>query len=147
MTDSTGQRGRRRDIARLLALCAVLLGLFLMHGAPANAAEGCHGPMSAPAALSAEHAGTAMASTPSSGMTHAAAQQASTMSTMGGAMCVSTPPRDFTTLPGIGLMAVVAVLAVLAVVGRPMALGHTGRRGPPTPGGRSLLLHVCIART
>ncbi|MFE9968415.1 hypothetical protein [Streptomyces sp. NPDC005525] len=144
MTDSTGQSGRRRGIARLLALCAVLLGLFLMHGAPANAAEGCHGPMSAPAALSAEHVGTAMASTPSSGMTHAAAQQASTMA---GAMCVSTPARYFTTLPGIGLMAVVAVLAVLPVVGRPMALGHTGRRGPPTPGGRSLLLQVCIART
>ncbi|WP_329567767.1 hypothetical protein [Streptomyces sp. NBC_01361] len=147
MTDSIGQRGRRRGIARLLALCAVLLGLFLMHGSPANAAEGCHGTMSAPAALSAEHAGTAMASTPSSGMTHAAAQQMSAMSAMGGAMCVSTPARDFTTLPVAGLMAVIAVLAVVPIVGRPVALGRTGRRGPPTPGGRSLLLQVCIART
>ncbi|RFC78437.1 hypothetical protein DXZ75_05370 [Streptomyces sp. AcE210] len=140
-----GQRGRRRGIARLLALCAVLLGLFLMHGSPANAAEGCHGPMSAPAALSAEHAGTAMASTSSSGTTHAAAQQASTMSAMGGAICVSTPARDF--VPVAGLMAVVAVLAVVPAVERPVALGRTGRRGPPTPGGRSLLLQVCIART
>ncbi|MGW6151707.1 hypothetical protein ACWFRM_01025 [Streptomyces sp. NPDC055144] len=146
MTD-TGQRGRRKGIARLLALCAVLLGLFLMHGAPANAAEGCHGAISAPAALSTEHAGTAMASTPSSVMTHAAAQQASAMSVMGGAMCLSTPARDFTTLQVVGLMAVVAVLAVLPVVGRPVALGRTGRRGPPTPGGRSLLLQVCVART
>ncbi|MFB6679041.1 hypothetical protein ACFCWG_42915 [Streptomyces sp. NPDC056390] len=147
MTDSTGQMGRRRGIARLLALCAVLLGLFLMHGSPASSAEGCHGAMSAPTALSAKHAGTAMASTPPAGMTHAAVQQTSAMSSMGGAMCLSTPPRDFTTLPVAGLMAVVAVLAVLPVVGRPVALGRTGRRGPPTPGGRSLLLQVCIART
>ncbi|MFE5179318.1 hypothetical protein [Streptomyces sp. NPDC056634] len=146
MTDNTGQRGRRRGIARLLALCAVLLGLFLMHGSPASAAEGCHGAMSAPTALSAKHAGAAMASTPLAGMTHAAAQQTSAMSSMDGAMCLSTPARDFTTLPVAGLMAVVAV-AVLPVVGRPVALGSTGRRGPPTPGGRSLLLQVCIART
>ncbi|MGW8684952.1 hypothetical protein ACWGNN_28645 [Streptomyces sp. NPDC055817] len=146
MTDSNGQRDRRQGVARLLALCAVLLGLLLMHGAPANAAEGCHGAMSAPAALPAKHAGTAMAST-SSSATHAAAQQASAMSAMGGTMCVSTPARDLTTLPVAGLMAVVAVLAVLPAVGRPVALGRTGRRGPPTPGGRSLLLQVCIART
>ncbi|MGV9625726.1 hypothetical protein ACWDTB_03960, partial [Streptomyces sp. NPDC003487] len=40
----------RRGIARLLAVCAVLFGLFLMHGAPATAAEGCHGAMSTMAA-------------------------------------------------------------------------------------------------
>ncbi|MFE4253364.1 hypothetical protein ACFRU3_28390 [Streptomyces sp. NPDC056910] len=147
MTDSTGQSGRRQSVARLLALCAVLVGLLLMHGAPANAAEGCHGAMSAPAALPAKHAGTAMASTSSSVMTHAAAQQASAMSAMGGTMCVSTPARDATTLPEASLMAVVAVLAVFPVLGRPVALGRTGRRGPPTPGGRNLLLQVCIART
>ncbi|WP_432167928.1 hypothetical protein [Streptomyces sp. bgisy031] len=147
MTDSIGQRGRRRVNARLPALCAVLLGLFLMHGSPASAAEGCHSPMSAPAAHAADHAGTAMASTAPAGTTHAAAQQASPMSSIGGATCVSTPARDFTMLPMAGLMAVVAVPAVLPVVGRPVALGRTGRRGPPTPGGRSLLLQVCVART
>jgi len=39
----------RRGLARLLTACAVLVGLFLMHGAPATAAEGCHGAMPAPA--------------------------------------------------------------------------------------------------
>lgn len=39
---SSGHVGRR-GIARLLTVCAVLFGLFLMHGSPASAAEGCHG--------------------------------------------------------------------------------------------------------
>ncbi|MEU2686591.1 hypothetical protein ABZ654_22460 [Streptomyces hygroscopicus] len=41
----SGGAAGRRGIARLVAVCAVLLGLFLMHGAPATAAEGCHGGM------------------------------------------------------------------------------------------------------
>ncbi|MER6924743.1 hypothetical protein ABT314_38445, partial [Streptomyces spiralis] len=49
--DSVRGRAVRRGIARLLAVCAVLFGLFLMHGAPATAAEGCHGAMSDTAAL------------------------------------------------------------------------------------------------
>lgn len=149
----TGQR-RRRGIARLLALCAVLLGLFLMHGAPATAAEGCHGAMSA-APMSAGHDKAVMASaarasvTPASSpvMTQADAQQASGASEMDGATCVSTPARDRIPLPPGGLLAVVAVLAASFLAVRPPALGRTGRRGPPPPGGRSLLLTVCIART
>ncbi|MFI6564302.1 hypothetical protein [Streptomyces sp. NPDC050534] len=38
-------RTDRRGTSRLLAVCAVLFGLFLMHGTPATAAEGCHGAM------------------------------------------------------------------------------------------------------
>ncbi|WP_406404989.1 hypothetical protein [Streptomyces sp. NBC_01643] len=148
----TGQE-RRRDIARLLALCAVLLGLFLMHGAPATAAEGCHGAMSA-APMPAGHDTAVMTSaartfvTPVSSpvMTQARAQQVSGASEMDGAMCVSTPARDRIPLPTGGLLAV-AVLAATFLAGRPLALGRTGRRGPPPPGGRSLLLTVCIART
>ncbi|MER5688398.1 hypothetical protein [Streptomyces sp. NPDC002205] len=149
----TGQT-RRRGIARLLALCAVLLGLFLMHGAPATAAEGCHGVMSA-APMPAGHDTAAMASAaratvmPASSpvMTQARAQQASSASAMDGAMCVSTPARDRIPLPTGGQLAVIAVLAASFLAGRPPALGRTGRRGPPPPGGRSLLLTVCIART
>ncbi|WP_406424250.1 hypothetical protein [Streptomyces sp. NBC_01589] len=149
----TGQK-RRRGIARLPALCAVLLGLFLMHGAPATAAEGCHGAMSA-APMPAGHDTAAMAPatrtfvTPASSpvMTQAGAQQASGASAMDGAMCVSTPARDRIPLPTGGLLAVTAVLAATFLAARPPTLGRTGRRGPPPPGGRSLLLTVCIART
>ncbi|MFE7795113.1 hypothetical protein [Streptomyces sp. NPDC057460] len=149
----TGQE-RRRGIARLLALCAVLLGLFLMHGAPATAAEGCHGAMSA-APMPAGHDTAVMASAarafvtpaPSPVVTQARTQQVSGAPAMDGAMCVSTPARDRIPLPTGGLLAVVAVLAATFLAGRPPALGRTGRRGPPPPGGRSLLLTVCIART
>ena len=138
---------RRLRIPRLLALCAVVVGLFLMHGAPATAAEGCHDAISAPTPVSADHAGAAMTSATSPVMTRAGAQQASGMSAVGGTMCVSTPACDLTPLPLGGLTAVVAVLTAIFLAGRPLILGGTGRHGPPRPGGRSLLLQVCIART
>ncbi|NEA60165.1 hypothetical protein G3I60_39895 [Streptomyces sp. SID13666] len=152
----TGQ-ARRRSIARLLTLCAVLLGLFLMHGAPATAADGCHGAMSTASPTAHGHATTAMNSTapeamtpaPSTVMTPPGAQQhVADASAMRGAMCVSTPARDRTPLPAGGaLMVVVAVLAAGLLAHRPVPLGRPARRGPPPPGGRSLLLTVCIART
>ncbi|MGW4385504.1 hypothetical protein [Streptomyces sp. NPDC004685] len=139
---------RRRGMARLLTLCAVLFGLFLMHGAPATAAEGCHGAMAAAAPMSEGHADAAMEFATPPAMTHVSGPQASQARVMDGTTCVSTPARDLNPLPTGGLMAVVAVLATAAfLVGRPVALGRTGRRGPPSPGGRSLLLQVCIART
>ncbi|WP_307811564.1 hypothetical protein [Streptomyces fildesensis] len=140
----------RRGIARLLALCAVLFGLFLMHGAPATAAEGCHGAMSATAPMPEGHGVTAAGSAPSPAMPHAGAQNAqhaSGASQRGGAMCVSTPARDRTPLPSSGLVAAFVVLAASILASRPLILGRIGRRGPPLPGGRNLLLQVCIART
>ncbi|MCZ4121729.1 hypothetical protein [Streptomyces sp. H39-S7] len=143
----TGQ-AHRRGIARLLALCAVLFGLFLMHGSPATAAEGCHGAMSATAPMPEGHDVAATASSLSPAMTHTGrhAQHASGAPQRDGAMCVSTPARDRTPLPSSGLVAVV-VLAASLLAGQPLIPGRTGRRGPPPPGGRSLLLQVCIART
>lgn len=137
-------QARRRGIARLLALCAVLLGLFLMHGAPATAAEGCHGAMSAPAGMHEDPAASQSVTAP---MAHPGGRQASGSAAMSGSTCVSTPARDEAPLTAPGLLAVVAVLAALFLAGRPLAPGRTGRRGLPPPGGRSLLLQVCIART
>lgn len=154
MVAGTGQ-ARRRGIARLLALGAVLLGLFLMHGAPATAAEGCHGAMSTAAPMPEGHGSAAMTSTlPAVVMSATSAvalppgaERMSGTSAMDGTMCVSTPARHRMPLPLGGLVAVVAVLAASIFASRPVALGRTGRRGPPPPGGRILLLQVCIART
>ncbi|MFE3032468.1 hypothetical protein ACFXKY_12540 [Streptomyces canus] len=140
----------RRGIARLLALCAVLFGLFLMHGAPATAAEGCHGAMStmaAPpmtgghdAALLAPHAPAA----PGPGL----AARAADLAGMPGALCVSTPAHERTPLPAPGLLAVAgaAPLALCTLTRQWAAAGGRGRRGPPD-GGRDLLLQMCVART
>lgn len=140
-------RVHSRGIVRLLVLCAVLLGLFLMHGAPATAAEGCHGTMSA-APMPAGHDAAVAASGHSVPMAHPGGnQQAGASPTAHGAMCVSTPARDRTQLPIGGMASVVAVLTAISLAGRPRILGRTGRRGPPPTPGRSLLLQVCIART
>ncbi|MDK9494435.1 hypothetical protein QEZ40_000307 [Streptomyces katrae] len=144
----TGQ-ATRRGIARLLALCAVLLGLFLMHGAPATAAEGCHG-VSAPAPMHADTAAAAMTPAqpaPAVQMEHGRSQHAMGASAPHGEMCVSTPARERMPLPLGGLLTVVAGLTALFLVGRPLTPGWTGRRGPPPSYGRSLLLQVCVART
>jgi hypothetical protein len=127
-------------------VCAVLAGLFLMHGAPATAAEGCHGAMAATTAM-ADDAVAGMAPAGHQAVVHPGGVQAAAPSAgMHGDACVSTPPRDRNPLPvGGGLLAVVAVLAVALLVGRPPVVPR--RRGPPPPGGRGLLLQVCIART
>ncbi|KUN56044.1 hypothetical protein AQJ46_49015 [Streptomyces canus] len=145
----SGHAGRR-GIARLLAVCAVLFGLFLMHGAPATAAEGCHGAMPTmalspitgghDAALLATHAPAA----PAPGL----AVRAAGLSGMPGALCVSTPAHERTPLPAPGLLDVAgaAVLTPWMLTRLPAAANWTGRRGPPDSG-RDLLLQVCIART
>ncbi|WP_405783234.1 hypothetical protein [Streptomyces sp. NBC_00859] len=145
--DTGAARGRRT--ALLLAVCAVLLGLFLMHGAPAAAAGGCHGAMSMDAVMPGGHDDSAMV--PSAAIPAAAhpgpAVRSTTESGMRGAVCVSTPARDLTPLRSAGLMGVAAPAAPAArsLPGRPARAGRTCRRGPPISG-RSLLLRVCVAR-
>ena len=157
----------RRGTARLLAVCAVLFGLFLMHGAPSTAAEGCHGGMGAAGGSTttgmADTPMTGVANAPITGAHHAAmassappfvdAASGPTMrgaasSGMPGTLCVSTPAHDRIPLPASGLLAVTGALAVVlsGPAGLRAAAGGTGRRGPPT-GGRGLLLQVCVART
>ncbi|UWE12757.1 hypothetical protein [Actinacidiphila bryophytorum] len=112
-------------VARVLAACAVLCGLFLMHGAPASAATGCHGmPV-----VAAQHAGMGE---------HGPAVHTPD----GGETCVSTAPHERVQLPAPPLLAVVTLL-VTAVC----AQARQPRRGPPPRSGRPLLLQVCIART
>ncbi|MEV0414929.1 DUF6153 family protein [Streptomyces sp. NPDC050448] len=139
-------QSRRRGVARLMAVCAVLFGLFLMHGAPATAASGCHESVSAPAPVHDDHGGhfgAAMAPSVVAGSAHIDPQ---VMAGEHGALCVATPPRGGIPLPVVWLLAVVVLAAasVWALLRRRLAAGGTGRRGPPD--GRDLLLKVCVAR-
>ncbi|MQY40709.1 hypothetical protein SRB17_87420 [Streptomyces sp. RB17] len=148
MAVDSAQAGRR-GVARLLAVCAVLFGLFLMHGAPATAAEGCHGAMPAASPMSSGHDAAAllMAHAPT-GHGPGPAVRAADVSGMPGVLCVSTPAHERTPLPAPGLLAVAgaAVLVPWTLTRLRAAAGESGRRGPPD-GGRDLLLQVCIART
>ncbi|MFE9875608.1 hypothetical protein [Streptomyces sp. NPDC005784] len=140
----------RPGIARLLAVCAVLFGLFLMHGTPATAAEGCHGAMHADTAspMTGGHDAAAPTTTAPAAHGPGPAVRAAEAPGMAGAPCVSTPAHERTPLPAPGLLGVVgaAVLAPWMLSRLRAAAGGTGRRGPPA-GGRDLLLQVCIART
>lgn len=123
----------------------VLLGMFLMHGAPSSAG-GCHGAMPAAVPMSHAAATTSMvaAHTPTPGLgpsAHGAAQAA--VSSMGGALCVSTPVPRGVTLPAVLLLAVLAV----TVYTLPRAPWTVARRPGSPRGGRHLLLQVGVART
>ncbi|WP_143120492.1 hypothetical protein [Actinacidiphila alni] len=139
----------------LLAVCAVLFGLFLMHGAPASAQGGCHGgPMGAMpthAAPTADAAPAVMAHTapPSApGATTGTPKGGATVVvTPSGATCWATPVRERAPLTGWA-QATLAVLPLLGAESGSLCAGSRRERwrGPP-PGGRSLLLRVCVART
>ncbi|MEV4741933.1 hypothetical protein [Streptomyces sp. NPDC049555] len=150
-------QSRRRGFARLTAVCVVLFGLFLMHGAPASAATGCHTAMeerhvTAPAghAGHGEHGMTAAippAASRSSAPHMAAHMDVQAISGEHGTQCVATAARDRLPLPTIWLLAAVVSggLAGWALVQRHPAAGSVGRRGPPGRG-REVLLSKCVAR-
>ncbi|MFD5726212.1 hypothetical protein ACFWMT_08920 [Streptomyces sp. NPDC058368] len=144
-----------RGLRRLVAVCALLLGLFLMHGAPATAAEGCHGAVPSVAAHTPDgHTASAMApaETRATSQTQATAHsapafRAAASGGMSGERCLSTPAQERNPLPAPALLAAAAVLsAEWSSAARRAAIGRLRRRGPPT-GGRDLLTLVCIART
>ena len=89
--------------ARLLVLCAVLFGLFSMHGAPANAAAGCHGEMAT--------VPTTRPSTEPMDMGHAAMRAEQLVPGRrrrhgaSGELCVSTAARERLPLAATGLLA------------------------------------------
>ncbi|OKJ05053.1 hypothetical protein AMK18_07745 [Streptomyces sp. CB01249] len=161
----SGGAADRRGLRRLVAVCALLLGLFLMHGAPATAAEGCHGAVPSVAAHALDghaasaptpdgHTASAMApaqmraTAQTQAIAHSApAFRAAPSAGMSGERCVSTPAQERNPLPAPALLAAVAALsAEWSSAAWRAAIGRLWRRGPPT-GGRDLLTLVCIART
>ncbi|MBB5890270.1 hypothetical protein [Kutzneria kofuensis] len=107
--------------ARLLTVLAVLAGVFLMHGLPA---QDCSG-VAMPTMTAVAHPGMDM------GSGH------------GGVCVFTTPSRDQAPLLALVLL-VVAVL--LTVLWRPLLVGGPSRRGPPLAGAQ-LLTMVCVSRT
>ncbi|MFF9349415.1 hypothetical protein [Streptomyces sp. NPDC014734] len=140
------RRGARAPGAsRLLVLCAVLCGVFLMHGAPASAAGGCHDAMAMSAAPSAPMpTGTGHLAEPDERAAHGAVRAAPAPPGAAGESCVSTRARD-RSLPPLTVLGSVAP-AAWVLPGRTAAPEGPERRGPPYAG-RGLLLQVCVART
>ncbi|MBD0737326.1 hypothetical protein [Streptomyces sp. CBMA29] len=154
---------RRPRTPRLLAVCAVLLGLFFMHGAPASASEGCHGVavtmdldmdlarMSSAASVDATVSATVSvavaATTRATPHVRPQAPASHVAKTGSGGTCWATPVRARAPLTGWAQVA----FALLPLAGAGLAASGTApsrdRRRTPPPGGRAISLRVCVART
>ncbi|MEV7211978.1 hypothetical protein AB0O31_02635 [Kitasatospora cineracea] len=132
--------------ARWAVLCALLLGLFLMHGSPASA-TGCH-PASGSAPVSPSMP-------PSPSVSHAAGGHARAAEDRPGATapvrhgssaaaCVSTQARDQAPVPAPGA-ALPPHPPLLPLIGPGPIGAERGGRAPPD-GGRELLIRVGVAR-
>jgi hypothetical protein len=145
-------RAPRREprAARLLAVCALLCGLFLMHGAPASAADGCHAswPTAMTTAMTTPMT-TAMTAKPMRSSPSATPSATATGSADAyGGHCVALQARERIALPwpDAGAVPVLARTAPAVVLAAGGAGGAQRWRGPPS-GGRELLLRVSVART
>ncbi|WP_406200977.1 hypothetical protein OH807_20700 [Kitasatospora sp. NBC_01560] len=148
MTAGGRQSGGRAG-ARLLTLCALLAGLFLMHGSPTSAA-GCH----EPAATAAPAATTAPGASAGAHGHHDGPAAAPALAGPGSARdagrpaasCVSNRDRDGAALPAPGPAAATPAAVLPAAPAGPHRRSADGPRAPPQAG-RQLLLLVCVART
>ncbi|MFC8715854.1 DUF6153 family protein [Kitasatospora sp. NPDC057198] len=154
MTERTGRTGRTgratdpapagRSAARWAVLCALLLGLFLMHGSPASAAD-CHAATTATTATTT--AAAARATTKAAHGGHGDDHPSATGPVRHGgsaSSCVSTQARDRLPLPAPG-PALPPAPPHPPLAGPPGTGTERGGRAPPD-GGRELLLRVCVAR-
>lgn len=138
-------RGTARATARLLAVCAVLAGLFLMHGL---ASQGCpSGAGMATTTTVATHADHSMGFSPAPADRHlpAAMSPVHAMAAGHGELCNSTPPLQPSTLLTL-LLALVALTATAATLGGSRWITQVGRRPPPLTGS-ALLTTLCVSRT
>lgn len=141
-----------RAMARLVAVCAVLAGLFFMHGL---AAQGCaggvgasapsmpHPVMMATAADGPDMAAAAMAASMSRPLAHSASKVGADAGEPG-AVCVSTPPS-----PGWAGLLGISVVGLASVPGSPDGATRPSNqrlRAPPLAGS-TLLMNLCISRT
>ncbi|GHH60468.1 hypothetical protein GCM10018781_05210 [Kitasatospora indigofera] len=161
MTTSGSSGTRERATAQLLLLCAVLAGLFLMHGSPAAAGD-CHralgampGPPAVAAAAGHRHAPMTEASPATAPVTAATGVRAAEVSAPPPAapgphardtLCLATKARDGAALPAPGPATGASAVVLPAVVAAGCG-GSAGRSRAGPGGGRHILLRVCVART
>lgn len=134
-------------MARVLVLGVALAGLFLMHGMSAHTGLSCAAAAPAITAHDHDHAtGHRHAWTDSTA--HAGCDCGFDAAATGhGAICVSTPPhRGSAVLPGLLIVAVIALADGPGRLARRGVLYGRSGRAPPV-GGAKLLTAVCVSRT
>lgn len=145
-----------RAAARLVAVCAVLAGLFAMHGL---SGQGCPGGLGAPT-TSMRH--PVRMATATDGPALAAAAMATSVSrplmhskvTIGmdgqlGEVCLATTPSSGWAARLLALLVGVSVIGVTTALRSPTVISHPDncqRRAPPLAGS-TLLRELCVSRT
>ncbi len=139
-----------RAIARLLSVCGVLAGVFLMHALPAQACAGGAMPGSAMTAAPGpmRHVGHSAALGAPAGTGTLPSLTTRGLESGHGNVCVSTsPPRGVNGLIALLLLAAAGAFVVTTRLpdqgGRPRRARH---RGPPRAGS-ALLTTLCVSRT
>jgi hypothetical protein len=143
-----------RATARLVAVCAVLAGLFFMHGLPAQERRRPRGVRTVDGAPgngghfagAPDMAAGAMAASVRHPLPHPAAEVGADAGEPG-ALCMSTPPP----LGWAGLLALllgVSIVGLVSVPGPPDRAtrpSNPRRRAPPRAGS-TLLMNLCVSR-
>lgn len=136
-----------RVIARLLTVCAVLIGLLLMHGLPAQACADGTGGMAATAMTGMPASGHSDGTILAAGSVHGKMVGSPAAAGEHGTVCVFTPaPR------GIDALLALLLAAIVALVSSPRWPNLGGSHSPishraPPPTGADLLTALCVSRT
>lgn len=141
-----------RALARVVAVCAVLAGLFLMHGL---ATQECHGGAGASvSSMPTMPAATGGMVTPVEAMVYASLSGSAVHSTstdgadagQRGGLCVSTPPTS--GLAGLlALLLAVGGLVLANALPRPSRATRSENHGRASPlAGSALLMNLCVCR-
>ncbi|MFI9330529.1 hypothetical protein ACIGZJ_23670 [Kitasatospora sp. NPDC052868] len=154
-----GGRTRGRAVARLLLLCALLAGLFLMHGSPTSAG-GCHEPRPTGAARAAadphrqhgapgaQHSASTALDGPHGpdGSDGPRAHGGGLRAAASADSCVATRDRDGAGAPAPAVPALAVGPTAPTALAGPYRRTSDGPRAPPAAG-RRLLLQLGVART
>lgn len=136
-----------RVFARLLTLCAVLAGLFFMHGLPAQACAGGTGGMPATVTTASPPVSHLDSIALAAGPVHR------DMVASLGAVVEHGTPCDFAPAPrGIDVLLLLLLLAATVALASPRLPGGGGRRNPishraPPRTAGELLTALCVSRT
>lgn len=145
-----GGTSSARAMARLLTVCAVLAGVFVMHALPAQTCAGGAGMTSGgvTATVMPGHGSGPAVAVMVPGETAAAVSAGLPATPDFGTACVFiSPPR------GLDVLLALLLLAAMVAPAFPTGLPWVGRRSrashraPPPRGGSALLTSLCVSRT
>lgn len=131
--------------ARLLMVCAALVGLFFMHGLPAQSCPGAAGAPDTTMTPMPAAASTMAPGPTRHRMAHGVSDGGDTVSGHGGVCVSTTPPRGLDLLVQSALMAAIALVLTTSLPW-PGPRSRAGRAALPRAG-PDIRARLCVSRT